>query len=251
MNSPAGSARVARNAAALVIGTELLSGKIRDENLFRLSQCLRALGIELGRVIFCPDDRATIVRDVRELASNFDVVFTSGGVGPTHDDITIEAISEAQGRDVTESPELRAAIEKLYGEKTSPAHLLMARVPAGARLIESASARWPTIVSDNVWVLPGVPELFHSKLMVVREHLRGPRPFFTELIHCSAEEAEVKSILDRIVSSHPDCELGSYPKWFDPRYKTRFTIDARDQKKANAAASELRELLGTLVVTLD
>lgn len=251
MNSPAGSAQIVRNAAALVIGTELLSGKIRDENLFRLSQCLRALGIELGRVIFCPDDRATIVRDVRELTAMFDVVFTSGGVGPTHDDVTIEAIAEAQGKTVTESPELRAAIEKLYGKKTSAAHLLMARVPSGAELIESASARWPTIVSERVWVLPGVPELFHSKLMVVREHLRGPHAFFTEIVHCSAEEADVKDILDDVVKAHPQCEIGSYPKWFEPRYKTRFTIDARDSNVARAAAERLRERLGTLVVTFE
>ena len=242
---------IVENAAALVIGSELLSGKIRDENLFALSQTLRALGIRLDRVIICPDDKATITRDVAQLRQHHDIVFTSGGVGPTHDDVTIEGVAEALGVPVTESAGLRTAIERHYAEKTSDVHLLMARTPQGAMLVESESVRWPTIVADNVWILPGVPELFRMKLMVVRERLRGPIPFFTEIVLCRLEETEIKAELDEVVAAHPRCEVGSYPKWFEPRFKTKLTVDARSASDARQAALHLIQLLGDRVATPD
>lgn len=251
MTSSSDVPQIVENAAALVIGSELLSGKVRDENLYALSQTLRALGIRLDRVIICPDDRKTIARDVAELRRNHDIVFTSGGVGPTHDDVTIDGVADALGVPVVESPSLRAAIERHYGGKSSDVHLLMARTPEGAKLVESESVRWPTIAADNVWILPGVPELFRMKLMVVRERLRGPVPFFTEVVLCRVEETEIKAELDAVVLAHPHCEVGSYPKWFEPRFKTRLTVDARSESEARLAALHLIQLLGEHVVTLD
>lgn len=242
--------RVVKTAAALIIGAELLSGKIRDENLYALSKTLRALGIELGRVVFCPDDQNTIADEVRSLRSRFDVVFTSGGVGPTHDDVTIEGISQALGVEAVIAPELRELLTNIYGEKTSAAHLQMARVPEGAKFALGGDIRWPTIVAENVWILPGVPELFRMKLAIVRAHLRGPDPFFSRDLYLSIDEADLKEELDQVVLHHPAVEIGSYPKWFDPRYKTRLTFDARSEEEASQAAEEAALRLGPYLVTL-
>lgn len=242
---------VVRTAAAVIIGAELLSGKIRDENFHALSRTLRALGIELCKVVFCADDRAIIAAEVRSVLSEHDVVFTSGGVGPTHDDVTIDGVSAALSVEAIPSPELEALLRHIYGDKTSEAHLRMARVPAGAVLEQGAGIRWPTIVAGKVWILPGVPELFRMKLAAIRALMRGPNPFFTEEVFCRVEETELKSELDQVVSLHPDVDIGSYPKWFDARYKTRLTFDARSRELAEAAAESARQLLGDRVVQVE
>jgi molybdenum cofactor synthesis domain-containing protein len=244
------SPRTVRSASALIVGAELLSGKIRDENLYALSGTLRALGIELRRVVFCPDDQETIAEEIRALSGKFDVVFTSGGVGPTHDDVTIEGIAKALDVPVVVSPELRELLTKVYGEKTNEAHLQMARVPQGSELAEGSDIRWPTIVAKNIWIMPGVPELFRMKLAIIRTHLRGPEPFFSKEIYVSLDETELKDELDHVVAAHPEVEIGSYPKWFDPRYKTRLTFDGRTEEEATLAAADAEERLRPHLVTL-
>ena len=243
--------RVVSTAAALIIGSELLSGKIRDENFYHLSQTLRALGIQLGRVIICPDDLDTITRDVRELKASHDVVFTSGGVGPTHDDITMNAVAAALEVPVVSSPEMEALIHEIYGAETTESHLLMARVPQGAVLATAPDLKWPTVVADDIWILPGVPELFKMKLSLVREKLRGPQPFFTRSVYLQAPETDIKEELDRLVAEHPTVEMGSYPKWFDKRYQTRLTVDAREEADANKAEAALRESFAAHLVDLE
>lgn len=242
---------VVRTAAAVIIGAELLSGKIRDENFHALSRTLRALGIELRKVVFCADDRTTIATEVRAVLDAHDVIFTSGGVGPTHDDVTIDGVSAALSVEAVHSPELEALLRHVYADKTTEAHLRMARIPKGAALEQGAGIRWPTIVAGKVWILPGVPELFRMKLAAVRALMRGPNPFFTEEVFCGVEETELKSELDQIVAEHPEVEIGSYPKWFDSRYKTRLTFDARSLELAQAAALSARRLLGDRVVKVD
>src|SRR5450432_575055 len=203
--------RVVRNAAALVIGNELLSGKIRDANVSELARALRALGIRLQRVVMLPDDIAILAAEVRALSASYDVVFTSGGVGPTHDDVT-------------------------------DAHLLMARVPRGAELRRSPDVQWPTPVMNNVWILPGIPDLFRLKLLTVRAWLRGPVPFVSRALFLRLEEPLVKPILDVVVTRHPAVEIGSYPKWFDSTYRTQITFDAETAEAAQAALDDLRGL---------
>lgn len=243
--------RVVSTAAALIIGAELLSGKIRDENLHALAGTLRALGISLQRVVFCPDDKEEIAKEVRDLKRRVDVVFTSGGVGPTHDDVTIAGVAAALGVAVETNVELEALLRKIYGDRTSDAHLRMALVPEGARLAETTDIRWPTIVADDVWILPGVPELFRMKLATVRALLKGPVPFFTRELFCNIEETELKERLDTIVVAHPRVEVGSYPKWFDKRYKTRLTFDSRSEEDANRALEDATRLLSAHLVDLN
>ncbi len=160
--------RVVRTAAALVIGNELLSGKVLDANVHALAGSLRALGIRLSRVVMLPDEIGILAEEVRRLSADFDVVFTSGGVGPTHDDVTVEAIARAFGVEVTLDPTLSELLRGVYGERLTEAHLLMARVPVGAMLCSSPGGEWPTPVMNNVWILPGIPDLFKLKLLTVR-----------------------------------------------------------------------------------
>jgi molybdenum cofactor synthesis domain-containing protein len=235
--------RVVRTAAALVIGNELLSGKIRDANVTELARCMRALGIRLQRVVMLPDDVAILAKEVRALSESFDVVFTSGGVGPTHDDVTVEAVARAFQVAVVADPKLSELLRGVYGERITEAHLLMARVPQGATLCGSADVEWPTPVMNNVWILPGIPDLFRLKLLTARAWLRGPTPFVSRALFLRVEEPILKPLLDEVVARHPAVEIGSYPKWFDPTYRTQITFDSETSESAQAALEDLRGLV--------
>ena len=235
--------RVVRTAAALVIGNELLTGKVLDANVHALAGSLRALGIRLSRVVMLPDEIGILAAEVRRLSAEFDVVFTSGGVGPTHDDVTVEAVAHAFGVEVVLDPTLSDLLRKVYGERLTDAHLLMARVPVGALLCGSPEVEWPTPVMNNVWILPGIPDLFKLKLLTARAWLRGPTSFVTRALFVRMEEPFLKPLLDAVVARHPEVEIGSYPKWFDPTYRTQITFDAESAGAAQAALDDLRNLL--------
>jgi len=235
--------RVVRTAAALVIGNELLTGKVLDANVHALAGSLRALGIRLSRVVMLPDEIGILAAEIRRLSAEFDVVFTSGGVGPTHDDVTVEAVAHAFGVEVVLDPTLSDPLRKVYGERLTDAHLLMARVPVGALLCGSPEVEWPTPVMNNVWILPGIPDLFKLKLLTARAWLRGPTSFVTRALFVRLEEPLLKPLLDAVVARHPEVEIGSYPKWFDPTYRTQITFDAESAGAAQAALDDLRNLL--------
>lgn len=224
-----------RTAAALIIGNELLSGKIAEQNLHVLAGVLRALGIRLQRVVMILDEIPEIQREVHELSATHDVVFTSGGVGPTHDDVTMEGVARAFGASVTRSAEIERLLRGYYGSAITAGHLLMARVPEGARLVSSEKVPWPTVVMRNVWVLPGVPEIFKMKMEQVEGELGGGTPFVSLAVFTHLDEGQIKDLLDRVVDAHPDVDIGSYPKWNEPRYKTKLTFDGTVLERARAA----------------
>ena len=224
-----------RTAAALIIGNELLSGKIAEQNLVVLARTLRPLGILLRRVVMILDEIDVIAHEVKELASTHDVVFTSGGVGPTHDDLTIQGVAQAFGAGVTIAKELDDLLRAYYAERITEGHLLMARVPEGARLVSTGTIQWPTVVMKNVWVLPGVPEIFKMKMPLVREDLGSDTPFISMAVFTDLDEGQIKDLLDLTVAAHPSVEIGSYPKWNDPDYKTKLTFDGTDDARVRAA----------------
>ena len=234
---------VAETAALLLVGSELLSGKVAEANLVELARTLRSLGIRLSRAVVLPDDAEAIAGEVRRHAAEYDIVFTSGGVGPTHDDVTVLAVARAFGGEPVLDPTFEALIRAAYGERCTPEHLLMGRVPEGARLAPSPDGAWPVPVVENVWLLPGVPEVFREKLATVRAWVRGPSPFVSRAVYTLLDEARLKPLLDTLVDRHPEVEIGSYPRWFEPSYKTKVTFDARDEKLVEAAARALLELL--------
>jgi molybdenum cofactor synthesis domain-containing protein len=231
-------------AAALVIGNEILSGKVQEANVPVLARTLRGLGIELRRVVVVMDDVETIAREVRELAATHDWLFTSGGVGPTHDDVTIEAVARAFGVRVVRSPEMEAMLRAHYEERCTEGHLRMALMPEGASLEVTREITWPTILLRNTWLLPGIPEVFRMKLPVVAARIGGERrAFVTHAVYTRMDEGNLKPLLDRVVGAFPDVEVGSYPKWMDPAYKTKLTFDGRDEARVLAARDTLVALL--------
>jgi len=227
--------KVAHNASALLIGNELLSGKVHESNLLELARTLRAVGVALRRVVMVPDEPELIGREVRDQSQTFDVVFTSGGVGPTHDDVTIESIAHAFGVPAKIDPTMERLLRNAYGDRTTEGHLRMALVPDGAVLATTPEILWPTVVFKNIWILPGVPEIFRMKLAVVRAWVQGPERFVSRAVFTKMDEADLKPLLDDVVREHPDVDVGSYPKWFDATYKTKITFDSRSGERVEAA----------------
>lgn len=232
-----------KTAAALIIGNELLSGKIADANVIALARELRRLGVKLRRVVMVLDEIDGIADEVRALSAAHDWVFTSGGVGPTHDDVTIEGVARAFGVPVEASPELERMLRVHYGERVTDGHLLMARIPAGARLVSTAAIPWPTPVMRNVWVLPGVPEIFRMKLPLLRDELCGEQPFVSLAVLTGLEEPELKLMLDAVVAEYPDVDIGSYPRWGDPEWRTKLTFDGVAPDRVCAARDAFVRLL--------
>lgn len=232
-----------RTAAALVIGNELLTGKIQDANVASLARLLFSLGIELRRVVFCSDDVAVIAEDLDGLRRRHDFVFTSGGVGPTHDDVTLAAVTRAFGRPLVRSPLLEALLYEYFGERVNPSVLRMADVPDGAELVTGPNGRWPVLRVDNVFVLPGLPEVFRRKLPILRDHLGGGSPFVSRVVRARSDEADIAEVLDRLHREHPEVTIGSYPRWGAGEVKVVLTIDGRDPAPVDAA---LRALLAAL-----
>jgi len=225
----------AKTAAALVIGDEILSGKVEEANVAVLARTLRELGVELRRVVVVKDDIQTIAREVRELQSGHDWLFTSGGVGPTHDDVTIEAVAHAFGVAVETSPLMEQMLRDHYGERCTEGHLRMALVPHGAALEVTDAIRWPTVRIGNTWVMPGIPEVFRMKLPVIVERVGRGQAFVSRAVYTKMDEGDLKPLLDAVVAAFPDVSVGSYPKWMDAAYKTKLTFDGRDEARVDAA----------------
>lgn len=217
-----------RTAAALVIGNELLSGKIQDKNVLTLARTLREAGVQLRRVVMVLDEIDVIAAEVASLAAAHDVVFTSGGVGPTHDDVTIAAIARAFGVDTVPSPEIEATLRGYYGDRLTDGHLAMAKVPAGSRLARAHAGMWPAIVKDNVWILPGVPQIFQMKMSLVATELGTGHGWFSLSVCTTLDEGNLKEHLDRVVAAHPHVDIGSYPTFDDAPYRTKLTFDGLD-----------------------
>jgi molybdenum cofactor synthesis domain-containing protein len=230
-----GAAAPPPTAAALVIGDEILSGKVEEANLPALARTLRGLGILLRRVVVVLDDVDTIAREVRELSKAHDWLFTSGGVGPTHDDVTVEAVARAFGVPVVSSPEMEDMIRRHYKERVTEGHLRMALIPQGASLEVTQEVTWPTIRLENTWLLPGIPEVFRMKLPVVLSRIGAGQAFVSHAAFVKMDEGELKPLLDRAVAAFPDVSVGSYPKWFDASYRTKLTFDGRDEARVLAA----------------
>lgn len=236
-------------AAALIIGNELLSGKINDKNVVVLARTLRSLGVTFRRAVMVLDELDVIADEVRTLASSHDWLFTSGGVGPTHDDLTIEGVAKAFGAGVVMAPPIEKMLRDFYGERVTESHLLMARVPEGARLVTSDVMPWPAVVKENVWILPGVPEIFASKMQLVRTELAGGRPYLSYAVFTLLDEGQLKPQLDKVVGEFRDVDIGSYPTFREPDYRTKLTFDGFEEARVRAARDAFAASLpeGTLV----
>ena len=223
-----------RTAAFLVIGNEILSGKVADTNTRLLARLLRSKGVDLQRVLTIADEPSVIAAEARTLADGHDLVFTSGGVGATHDDVTMEGIARAFGARVVHHPRFLAALRERGLERT---HRDLARVPEGADLREGGGSAWPVVVMRNVWILPGLPPAFERKLEVVSVCLPEGEAYHADEEQVPRPEEELIPLLNRLVEAHPEVQIGSYP---GPE-GTRITLDGDDEEAVASAAGALRE----------
>lgn len=231
-------------ASMIIIGDEILSGKVQEQNLTCLAGTLRGLGITLERVVVVRDRVEVIAGEIRGASKAYEHVFTSGGIGPTHDDVTIDAAALAFERGVTTSPELESLLRGYHKERLLPAHLLMARIPEGARLVRAPDVPWPTTVIENVWVLPGIPEVFRMKMRTVEHVLPRSAGFVSVFVNLHLDEGQLKDRLDAVVGEFGDIQIGSYPRWIGAPYKTRITFDGTDAVRVNAARDKLVSMFG-------
>ncbi len=224
--------------AAVVIGDEILSGKTEDANTGRLIAVCRASGARLRRVVFVPDRVEAIADEVRRCAAASDVVVTSGGIGPTHDDVTIEGVAAAFALPVVRDPTLERLIRGYWGDRVNDAALRLADVPYGARLIHADDRLLPLVAVANVFILPGVPALFARKLESVRPELVG-RPPAAANLWVAAEETDIAAALAETARNHPTVSIGSYPRPRGSAFRVWVTVEGPDAGAVEAASRAL------------
>ena len=223
-------------AALVVIGDEILSGRTHDKNIAQIATWLGIQGIRLKEVRVVADDTAAIAEAVNALRARNDYLFTTGGIGPTHDDITVDAIAEALGVGVVIHPEARAILQGYYETRggMNEARLRMARVPEGADLIPNRYTGAPGIRVGNVYIMAGVPQITSGMLDALSGQLPGGAVLMAETVGCWVQESEVADLLRQTEMDHDSCQIGSYPFWREGRSGANFVI--RSVEAANLAA---------------
>ncbi len=228
-----------RSAAALIIGNELLTGKTEDANLTVLARLLFRLGVTLERAIFCRDEVEVIAAELDALRLKHDFVFTSGGVGPTHDDVTLQAIAKLFGCPLVRSRVIEKLMSEHYQSRLSPRHLRMADLPEGAELLLSNTSSWPLVKLENIFVLPGLPNIFQQKMAGLAEALGQDVPFLSRGVSTLCDEGEVGDLLERLSVDHPEVAIGSYPRWNDRQVSVLITFDSRSKAAVERAVDDL------------
>lgn len=230
-----------QRAAVVTIGNELLSGKVRDENLAYLAGELRALGVELCLALVVPDVTQEIVDALHYARARADFVITTGGVGPTHDDITLAAVAEAFGRPLEVVPSIVEAIHAHYGDKVNEAILSMAQAPAGVELIEPVPFFLPVFKVEDVHVFPGDPQALKLLFEGWKQRLSAA-PYRLAQLRFDLDEGELAPVLEAICAAHPAVDVGSYPRFDVGRpYKVLVTIESKDTDQVAAAAADLAQ----------
>ena len=232
-------------AALLVIGDEILSGRTQDKNVGQVAVWLNRQGIRLVEVRIVPDDQARIAEAVNALRSAHDYLFTTGGIGPTHDDITVDSIAAAFGVPVIVHPEARRILEAYYASRggVTDARLRMARVPEGAELIPNGFSGAPGVRMGNVYILAGVPSIAANMLEALDGRLEGGRPMISLTVGAYVAESEVSDLLREAEAAHPGVAIGSYPFMRDGVHGANFVMRSDDADLAERTAKELQRRL--------
>ena len=231
-----------RTSAIVVVGNEILSGKVQDTNAYFATRELRKLGVKVQRIAVVPDEIQPIADEVAHCAKTFDFVLTSGGVGPTHDDITIEAIAAAFGRKIVIHPELKRIVEHHFKGGLNAAGLKMAEVPEGAVLNAAGDLRFPTVQIENVYILPGIPQIFESKFLGLAARF-ATDPYYVRAIFISEHEGTIAEHLNECLRLYPELLLGSYPRIGHPEYRVKLTLESKDEEYLARAFDHLIGLL--------
>lgn len=232
-------------AALLVIGDEILSGRTADRNVAQVANWLNIQGIRLAEVRIVPDVLERIASAVNALRVSYDYLFTTGGIGPTHDDITVDSIAAAFGVPVVVHPQGRAILDDYYRGRggLTEARLRMARVPQGAELIPNPLSGAPGVKLDNVYILAGVPNIAAHMLRALDGKLEGGKPIVSVTIGAYATESEIADMLRETEAAHEGVAIGSYPFFKDGRHGANFVIRSEDGERAEACGQDLSRRL--------
>lgn len=234
-------------AAMLVIGDEILSGRTHDLNTHHLAGVLTETGIDLREARVIGDRQDAIVQAVNELRGRYTYVFTSGGIGPTHDDITADAIAAAFGVEIGLRPDAEAILRDYYVEKSiemNAARLRMARIPEGAALIDNPVSAAPGYRLENVFVMAGVPKIFAAMLRAAVPMLSGGRKVYSETVTVNRPEGDVAAPLAEVANEHPDVSIGSYPFATSGRLGTNIVLRSTSRPRLASATDAVKAALG-------
>ncbi|HYI41450.1 MAG TPA: molybdopterin-binding protein [Allosphingosinicella sp.] len=232
-------------AGLLIIGDEILSGRTQDKNVAQIAGWLNLQGIRLSEVRVVPDVVERIAAAVNALMAQNDYLFTTGGIGPTHDDITVDAVAHALGVPVIVHPRARAILEEYYATRggVNAGRLRMARVPEGSELIENKMSGAPGIRRGNLFILAGVPHIATQMLESLAGTIEGGRPLLSRTIGCWTAESEVAQLLAEVERGHPGCQIGSYPFFRDGRVGANFVIRSVEEEALAECETNLVERL--------
>lgn len=237
-------------AAILVIGDEILSGRTKDKNIGYIAEYLTNVGIDLKEVRVVSDDEADIVAALNALRHRYTYVFTTGGIGPTHDDITADSVAKAFGIAIDYHPEVVERFRARFGADLNEARLRMARVPAGAELISNDKILAPGFMIGNVIVMAGVPAIMQGMLDIVAPRLKTGIRMLSDSVRADAREGDVGTPLREIAAAHPDTIIGSYPFMDEQgRGNTNLVVRSRDPQKLAAAMDAVKAMLAELKVS--
>ena len=231
-------------AAAIIIGDEILSGKFVDQNTPWLIERCRALGLDLRRICVVPDVVEEIAEEVARCSAMADFVFTTGGVGPTHDDLTMAGIARAFSVPLVRHPELVAVLQDKLKERCNEAALRMADVPEGAALWHEGDFLFPQVVVRNVCIFPGVPRLFQKKFDQISHRFTG-QPRQVRKVTTQASETDIAADLAGLAERFPQLLIGSYPQFETKPWTVTVTLDGRDVEALDAAEAALKDFLSS------
>ncbi len=231
-----------KSAGIVIIGNEILSGKVIDSNSSFLVSELRSLGVDVRRILVIPDDITTIGEEVSLFSKRYDHVFTSGGIGPTHDDVTTEGIAAGFGVKILLDTKLMEWFTKRYGDAINDSVLKMTLVPEGAELLDTGENNLPVVLFRNIVIFPGIPQLLKKKFFAIRERFRCSNFHFTRLF-INADEAHIADSLSNSATANPDVTIGSYPFIGNSEYKIIVTLESKSYEALKQAKDELLRLL--------
>ena len=233
---------MSKTAGIVIIGNEVLSGKTRDTNSHFFCTELRQLGVEVQKISTIQDDIEIIGKEVAAFSDRFDYVFTSGGVGPTHDDVTIEGVAHGLGVRVVRHPDIERRMRQRLGDQVNEARLRMANVPEGATLLATEAPFAAIVKIRNVYIFPGIPRILEERFHAIKESFRDT-PYYLKNVYVRYGEGIIASILNELLVNFPNLMLGSYPVLDLPDYKVKVTLESKDSDYLEQA---LRALIASL-----
>jgi FAD synthetase len=233
---------MSKTAGIVIIGNEVLSGKTHDINSYFLCTELRHLGVEVQKISTIQDEIPLIGQEVAEFSQRFDFIFTTGGVGPTHDDVTIEGVAHGFGLKVVRHPAIEQRMRQRLGGDVNEARLRMANVPEGATLLATEALFAPVVNIRNVYIFPGIPKILHERFHAIKERFRDS-PYFLKNVYVRYGEGIIAAMLNDLLVKFPQIMLGSYPVLDLPEYKVKVTLESKD-------AAYLDRALQTFVASL-